>query len=84
MEKCKISSDVRKSIYSTVAAVLHLGNIKFAAVEDSRGGCAVDKAAQGELEVGVCRDKPNQTDCFRFQIILSSVLASADIKMVVS
>ena len=51
MAKCNISSDVRRSIYSTVAAVLHLGNISFAAVEDSRGGSVVDPNSKQELEV---------------------------------
>ena len=51
MAKCNISGDVRRSIYSTVAAVLHLGNVCFTAVEDSRGGCQVDQTAVGALEV---------------------------------
>ena len=51
MAKCNISAEVRRSIYTTVAAVLHLGNVSFAAVDDSRGGCAVDPGARGELEV---------------------------------
>ena len=51
MAKCNIAPEVRRSIYTTVAAVLHLGNVNFAAVDDSRGGCAVDPSARGELEV---------------------------------
>ena len=51
MGKCNISSEVRKWIYTTVAAVLHLGNVRFTAVEDSRGGCGVDQNARAALEV---------------------------------
>lgn len=47
-----ISSEERLQIYTTVAAVLHLGNIQFEDnPEDTRGGCRVAPSAEKSLKI---------------------------------
>lgn len=52
LSRLGLSDADRTQIYSTVAAVLHLGNVQFEEnPEDTRGGCRVTSAATKSLNI---------------------------------
>ncbi|KAL5010725.1 hypothetical protein ScPMuIL_013030 [Solemya velum] len=52
MAHLRVDQSTRMSIYALVAAVLHLGNIGFEENhEDTKGGCMVSSASEGNLSV---------------------------------
>lgn len=46
-----MTEEEKKSVYSVVAAVLHLGNVEFEEEGGARGGCRVSPNSEGELQV---------------------------------
>lgn len=47
-----ISDQIRVSVYTTISAVLHLGNIEFEDdPDDNRGGCRVTESAEQSVQI---------------------------------
>ncbi|CAF4765369.1 unnamed protein product [Pieris macdunnoughi] len=51
LSRVGLSEEEKRSVYSVVAAVLHLGNVEFEEEGGARGGCRVSPHSEGELQV---------------------------------
>ncbi|CAK1546257.1 unnamed protein product [Leptosia nina] len=51
LSRVGLTEEEKRSVYSVVAAVLHLGNVEFEEEGGARGGCRVSPHSEGELQV---------------------------------